>query len=41
MKNVRHYWLAAIIQGALLTVGSLAAHAEDPATDGYVTRKEY
>jgi hypothetical protein len=41
MKKIRHYCLAAIIQGTLLTVGSLAAHAEDPTTDGYVTRKEY
>jgi hypothetical protein len=41
MKNVRHYWLAAIIQGTLLTVASLGAHAEDATTDGYVTRKEY
>ena len=41
MKNIRRYWLAAIIHGALLTVVSLAAHAEDATTDGYVTRKEY
>jgi hypothetical protein len=41
MKKIRHYCLAAIIQGTLLTVGSLAAHAEDATTDGYVTRKEY
>src|SRR5205085_12012346 len=41
MKRIRHYCLAAIIQGALLTVTSLEAHAEDATTDGYVTRKEY
>ncbi|PYI60027.1 MAG: hypothetical protein DMC59_04275 [Verrucomicrobia bacterium] len=41
MKRIRHYCLAAIIQGALLTVTSLVAHAEDATTDGYVTRKEY
>jgi hypothetical protein len=41
MKKIRHYCLAAIIQGALLTVTSLAAHGEDATTDGYVTRKEY
>src|SRR6267154_4550060 len=41
MKKIRHYCLAAIIQGTLLTVASLAAHAEDATTDGYVTRKEY
>src|SRR5438045_4769851 len=41
MKRIRHYCLAAIIQGAILTVTFLAAHAEDATTDGYVTRKEY
>ena len=41
MKRIRHYCLAAIIQGALLTVTSLVAHAEDATTDGFVTRKEY
>ena len=41
MKKIQRYCLAAIIQGTLLTLASLAAHAEDPKTDGYVTRKEY
>ena len=41
MKKIRHYCLAAIIQGALLTVASLTTHAENATTDGYVTRKEY
>ena len=41
MKNIRHYFLAAIIQGALLIVASPAAHTEEATTDGYVTRKEY
>jgi len=39
--NIQHYCLAAIIAGALLTVASPIAHAEDATTDGYVTRKEY
>src|ERR1044071_7194983 len=41
MKNIRPYWLAAIIQGVLIAVTSLAVHAEEATTDGYVTRKEY
>jgi len=40
MKNIQPY-LAVIIQSALLTLASPIADAEDPATDGYVTRKEY
>src|SRR5438445_12367550 len=40
MKN-RHYYLAAIIQSAVLILASSVARAQDPATDGYVTRKEY
>src|ERR1043166_9327637 len=41
MKRIQRYCLAAIIQGALLTLASPVARAEDPKTDGYVTRKEY
>jgi len=41
MKNIRHYFLAAIIQSAMLIVASANAHAEEATTDGYVTRKEY
>jgi hypothetical protein len=41
MEKIRRYCVAALIQGALLTVVSLVAHAEDATTDGYVTRKEY
>src|SRR5215470_14478449 len=40
MKNIQPY-LAVVIQSALLTLASSIADAEDPATDGYVTRKEY
>src|ERR1700751_4142272 len=40
MKN-RHYYLAAIIQSTVLIMASPPARAEDPTTDGYVTRKEY
>ena len=40
MKN-RHYYLAAIIQSAVFMMVSPVARAEDPPTDGYVTRKEY
>ena len=40
MKN-RHYYLAAIIQSTALIMASPIASAQDPATDGYVTRKEY
>ena len=41
MKKIRHYCLAAIIQGALLTVALPVARAENAAAEGYVTRKEY
>src|ERR1043166_2397933 len=41
MKRIQRYCLAAIIEGALLTLASPVARAEDPKTDGYVTRKEY
>jgi hypothetical protein len=41
MKKIRHYYLAAVIQSALLTMASPAARAQDATTDGYVTRKEY
>ena len=40
MKN-RHYYLAAIIQSTVLIMASPIGRAQDPATDGYVTRKEY
>jgi hypothetical protein len=40
VKTHRCY-LAAIIQGTLLTLLSPFAHAQEPPTDGYVTRKEY
>src|SRR2546430_7290606 len=41
MKKIRHYYyLAAIIQGVFI-IASPVAQAQDPATDGYVTRKEY
>jgi hypothetical protein len=40
MKKIRHYYLAALIQSALL-MAAPAAHAQDATTDGYVTRKEY
>ena len=41
MKKIRHYYLAVVIQSALLTMASPAARAQNAATDGYVTRKEY
>ena len=41
MKKIRHYYLAAVIQSALLTMASPAARGQDATTDGYVTRKEY
>ena len=41
MKKIRHYYLAAVIQSALLAVASPVARAQDATTDGYVTRKEY
>src|ERR1043166_3704603 len=40
MKN-RHYYLAAIIQSTVFIMVSPVARAQDPPTDGYVTRKEY
>jgi hypothetical protein len=40
MKKTRHYYLAAVIQSALLAVASPVARAQN-ATDGYVSRKEY
>ena len=40
MKKIRHYYLAAVIQSALLAVASPVARAQD-ATGGYVSRKEY
>jgi hypothetical protein len=41
MKKIWHYYLATVIQSALLTMASPAARAQDATTDGYVTRKEY
>ena len=41
MKKIRHYYLAAVIQSALLAAASPVARAQDATTDGYVTRKEY
>jgi len=41
MKRIRHYYLAAIIQSALLAAASPVARAQNATTDGYVTRKEY
>src|SRR5437867_11211470 len=41
MKKVRRYYLAAVIQTALVILAVPVARAEEPATDGYVTRKEY
>ena len=40
MKS-HHRYLAAIIQAALVIIAFPVARAEEPATDGYVTRKEY
>ena len=40
MKKTWHYYLAAVIQSALLAVASPVARAQD-ATGGYVSRKEY
>src|SRR5713101_2509150 len=40
MKKIRHYYLAAVIQSALLAVACPVARAQN-VTDGYVTRKEY
>src|SRR5882724_4580521 len=39
--KVHRCFLAALIQAALLAMASPAAHAQEPTTDGYVTRKEY
>src|SRR5438094_9117124 len=39
--KIHRCFLAALIQAAFLTISSPAAHAQEPATDGYVTRKEY
>jgi hypothetical protein len=36
-----HYYFAAIIQGTIFIMASSLARAENPTTDGYVTRKEY
>jgi hypothetical protein len=41
MKKIRHYYLAALIQSALLTMTSPVARGQDATSDGYVTRKEY
>jgi hypothetical protein len=41
MKKIRHVCLAVVIQSALLTMLAPVVRAEDPTTDGYVTRKEY
>jgi len=40
MKKIRHYYLAAVLQSALLAVASPVARAQN-VTDGYVTRQEY
>ncbi len=40
MKS-HHRYLAAIIQAALVIIACPVARAEEPTTDGYVTRKEY
>ena len=39
--KIHRCFLAALIQAALLAIASPAARAEEPTTDGYVTRKEY
>jgi hypothetical protein len=41
MKNVRRYCLAVIIEGAVLTMASPLARAQETTAEGYVTRKEY
>jgi hypothetical protein len=41
MKKIRHYYLAAVIQSALLAAASPVARGQDATTDGYVTRQEY
>ena len=40
MKKIRRYYLAAVIQSALL-MAAPAARAQNATTDGYVTRQEY
>src|SRR5437870_1208309 len=39
--KIHRCFLPALIQAALLTIASPAARAQEPTTDGYVTRKEY
>jgi len=39
--KIHRCYLAAIFQAAFLMIGSPVARAQDPTTDGYVTRKEY
>src|SRR3984893_2692902 len=39
--KIHRCYLAAIVQAAFLMIGSPIARAQDTATDGYVTRKEY
>src|SRR5947199_3303590 len=39
--KIHRCFLAALIQAALLTIASPTARAQEPTTDGYVTRKEY
>jgi hypothetical protein len=39
--KIHRYYPVAIIQAVLLTIASPVAQAEEPTTDGYVTRKEY
>jgi hypothetical protein len=41
MKKIRHYYLAAVVLSALLALASPVVLAQNEATDGYVTRKEY
>jgi hypothetical protein len=41
MKKIHRCYLAAVIQTALLIMGSPGARAQNTTTDGYVTRKEY
>ena len=39
--KIHRCFLAALIQAAVLAIASPPAHAQEPTTDGYVTRKEY
>ncbi len=39
--KIHRCYLAALVQAAFLMIGSPVARAQDPTTDGYVTRKEY